>query len=407
MTAAPLGVTFPPAPTTTLPWPQTAVALFWLSELDTLVASTPIRRWRTALGAGGEHAHPPGERGVRSQLSGNDQHRVRQVRADHVLLVRVQALELNLARRTVDHRPHAEHDLVRRARHVRGLLARRVVDARRLDVLDRHDRRSHVRGRRHCGEDDGPHCTRTPILIADLRTEGDASLRGDAELLDQILQIRSTVGATSPSDEYTTPHHPPWSVAMVTLARPAYRNAQSRRLLEDLDAAFAAAVDDPDVRVILLEGEGEHFSSGHDLGTPDELADREARPYPSGVLGEQRRSWGLNVELTLRWRDLAKPTIAAVHGYCIYGGWMIASAMDLIVAADDAKFLPAHFQSFSVPWDLGVRRTKELLWLAEFVSGPHGRRAGAGQSRRPPGRAPRVRARPRDASPARTRSWPR
>jgi enoyl-CoA hydratase len=158
-------------------------------------------------------------------------------------------------------------------------------------------------------------------------------------------------------------------VEMVTLARPEYRNAQSRRLLEELDAVLVAAVDDPDVRVILLEGEGEHFSSGHDLGTREELADRQARPYPGGVLGEQRRSWALNVELTLRWRDLSKPTIAAVQGYCIYGGWMIASAMDLVVAADDAMFLPAHFRYFSVPWDLGVRRTKELLWLAEFVSG--------------------------------------
>jgi enoyl-CoA hydratase len=156
-------------------------------------------------------------------------------------------------------------------------------------------------------------------------------------------------------------------VATVTLDRPRYRNAQSRRLLEDLDAAFQRAVDDHDVRVIVLRGEGEHFSSGHDLGTPEELADRQARPWPPGQLGEQRRSWELNVANTLRWRDLPKPTIAAVQGMCIYGGWMIASAMDLIVAADDARFLPAHFQYFSVPWDLGPRRTKELLWLAEFV----------------------------------------
>ena len=156
-------------------------------------------------------------------------------------------------------------------------------------------------------------------------------------------------------------------VATVTLDRPRYRNAQSRRLLEELDAAFQRAVDDHDVRVIVLRGEGEHFSSGHDLGTPEELADRQARPWPRGQLGEQRRSWELNVANTLRWRDLPKPTIAAVQGMCIYGGWMIASAMDLIVAADDARFLPAHFQYFSVPWDLGPRRTKELLWLAEFV----------------------------------------
>lgn len=157
-------------------------------------------------------------------------------------------------------------------------------------------------------------------------------------------------------------------IARVTLDRPRYRNAQSRQLLEQLDAAFARAVDDHEVRVIVLRGEGEHFSSGHDLGTPDELADRQARPWPDGQLGEQRRSWELNVANTLRWRDLAKPTIAGVHGMCIYGGWMVASAMDLIVASEDARFLPAHFQYFSVPWDLGPRKTKELLWKAEFVT---------------------------------------
>lgn len=157
-------------------------------------------------------------------------------------------------------------------------------------------------------------------------------------------------------------------VATVSLNRPRYRNAQSRRLLEDLDAALARAVDDHEVRAIVLRGEGEHFSSGHDLGTPDELADREARPWPDGQLGEQRRSWELNVANTLRWRDLAKPTVAAVQGMCIYGGWMVASAMDLIVASDDARFLPAHFQYFSVPWELGARKAKELLWRAEFLT---------------------------------------
>ena len=156
-------------------------------------------------------------------------------------------------------------------------------------------------------------------------------------------------------------------VATISLDRPEYRNAQSRLLLDDLDRAFDWAVDDHEIRVIVVRGEGPHFSSGHDLGTPEELADRDARPWPRGWLGDQRRSWELNVANTLRWRDLPKPTIAAVQGMCIYGGWMVASAMDLIVAADDARFLPAHFQYFSVPWDLGPRQTKELLWLAEFI----------------------------------------
>lgn len=156
-------------------------------------------------------------------------------------------------------------------------------------------------------------------------------------------------------------------IARITTNRPRYRNAQSRRLLEELDAAFEEAVNDGEIRAIVLAGEGEHFSSGHDIGTQEELDDRKQRPYPEGRRGRYQRSWDLFVEKSLRWRNLPKPTIAQVQGLCIYGGWIIASAMDLIVAADDARFLPAHFQYFSVPWDLGPRKTKEILWQARFV----------------------------------------
>ncbi len=151
-------------------------------------------------------------------------------------------------------------------------------------------------------------------------------------------------------------------VARVTMHRPRYRNAQSRVLLEELDAAFAEAMADHDVRVAVLFGSGDHWSSGHDIGTPEELADREARPYPDGILGVHQRSWDWNVENTMRWRDLPKPTIAAVQGLCIYGGWMVAAAMDLIVASDDAQFIPGLFQYQVTPWDIGFRRAKDLLW---------------------------------------------
>jgi enoyl-CoA hydratase len=151
-------------------------------------------------------------------------------------------------------------------------------------------------------------------------------------------------------------------VARVTMNRPKYRNAQSRVLLEELDAAFAAAMADHDVRVVVLLGAGEHWSSGHDIGTAEELADRQARPYPPGAWGHHQRSWDWNVENTIRWRDLPKPTLAAVQGMCIYGGWMIASAMDLIVAAEDARFIPWLFQYQSTPWDIGARRAKDLMW---------------------------------------------
>src|SRR5882762_3255592 len=61
-------------------------------------------------------------------------------------------------------------------------------------------------------------------------------------------------------------------IAKITLNRPKYRNAQSTALLKELDRAFAEAAEDRDVRVVILAGAGDHFSSGHDLGTPDERA---------------------------------------------------------------------------------------------------------------------------------------
>ena len=156
-------------------------------------------------------------------------------------------------------------------------------------------------------------------------------------------------------------------VARITTNRPKYRNAQSRVLLEELDDAFRRANEDVDVNVVVLLGAGDHFSGGHDLGTPDELADREERPMQAGFRGRYSHSREQFVDKTMRWRNVHKPTIAGVQGYCIFGGWIIASAMDIIYAADDAMFLGSNFQYFSVPWDMHPRKAKELLFESRFV----------------------------------------
>ena len=156
-------------------------------------------------------------------------------------------------------------------------------------------------------------------------------------------------------------------VAVITTNRPARLNAQSRKLLEELDEAFAEAATDRDVRVIVLFGEGDHFSAGHDLGSPEELADREERPFQPGVRGRYDHSREQYVEKTLRWRNVPKPTVAGIQGYCIYGGWILASAMDVIFAAESAMFLASNFQYFSVPWDLHPRKAKELLFESRFI----------------------------------------
>ena len=85
----------------------------------------------------------------------------------------------------------------------------------------------------------------------------------------------------------------------------------------------------------------------------------------------------------MRWRDLPKPTIAQVQGYCIMGGLMIASACDIIIASEDAQFADravkwggSHVQYFSMPWDFGPRKTKEYLFTGDFISATDAEKAG-------------------------------
>jgi enoyl-CoA hydratase len=173
------------------------------------------------------------------------------------------------------------------------------------------------------------------------------------------------------------------AVLKITTNRPEVLNAQSRILLEELDDAFNAAVDDNEVKVIILAGAGKHFSAGHDLGSPQEMEDQKQTPLEPGFKGEYRRLWERFFENTMRWRDLPKPTIAQVQGYCIMGGMMIASACDIIVASEDAQFADravgwggGHVQYFSMPWELGPRKAKEYLFTGEFFGAAEAEKLG-------------------------------
>jgi enoyl-CoA hydratase len=166
------------------------------------------------------------------------------------------------------------------------------------------------------------------------------------------------------------------AVAFVTLARARYRNAQSWRLLDELDAALERACNDHAVRVVVVRGEGEHFSSGHDLGTPEQTSDVRARGVPAVGIAEYDAFRKYNLDLTLKWRNLPKPTIAMVRGYCIYGGWMIAAAMDLVFASPDARFLAGQVEYFSIPFDVGFRKAKELLFESRLIDAEEAQRLG-------------------------------
>jgi len=118
-------------------------------------------------------------------------------------------------------------------------------------------------------------------------------------------------------------------VARVTINRPERRNAMSYGVMQGLRDAVGAAKADDEVRVLVLAGAGDRaFCAGADLGGIAENAGAAADHDGRGLLANLfRELWGLG-----------KPTIARVRGYALAGGFGLALACDLVVAADDAQF---------------------------------------------------------------------
>ena len=173
------------------------------------------------------------------------------------------------------------------------------------------------------------------------------------------------------------------AVLRITANRPEVLNAQSRVMIVELDEAFRSAVEDDETRVIIVAGAGQHFSAGHDLGSREELEDQRTHPVGPGIAENLKRLSELYLETCLRWRDVPKPTIAQVQGYCIMGGLMLASCCDLIIAAEDALFADravrwggSHVQYFTMPWDLGPRKAKEYLFTGDYIDAATARELG-------------------------------
>lgn len=166
-------------------------------------------------------------------------------------------------------------------------------------------------------------------------------------------------------------------VATITLNRPDIANAQSLVFLSELDQVLTRAVDDDEISAIVLRAEGKHFSSGHHIGSterPD--APRRSAWYGSEGKAGAERLFAMEQEYYLgycrRWRELPKPTIAAVQGACIAGGLMLAWVCDIIIAAEDAFFsdpvvgfgIPG-VEYFSHAFEMPNRIAREFLMVGD------------------------------------------
>jgi len=172
------------------------------------------------------------------------------------------------------------------------------------------------------------------------------------------------------------------AIATITMDRPEAANALDAASLDELDRCLDAVDADEEIAVVVLRAEGKHFCAGHDL--KEILAGEEhwaaRRATPEGRLRhELDRYWAPMIRL----RDTRPITIAAVQGACSAAGLMLACMCDLIVAGDDARFSNpvARMSGVGVellvePWEVGPRKAKELLLLAQTWDAPTAERLG-------------------------------
>jgi methylglutaconyl-CoA hydratase len=134
-------------------------------------------------------------------------------------------------------------------------------------------------------------------------------------------------------------------VAQVTMTRPAVFNAFDEGMIAELDAAFAQLGDDSDVRVIVLAGEGRHFSAGADL----QWMRRASAASRESNLEDARRF----AAMLARIEGCPKPTVARVQGSALGGGVGLVCACDLAIASDDAGFAVSEARFGILPAAIG------------------------------------------------------
>ena len=162
--------------------------------------------------------------------------------------------------------------------------------------------------------------------------------------------------------------------AVITLNRPDKLNALSASLVDELEAALRRAVDDEQVKVIVLTGAGRAFSAGYDLS-------EEAADQPS-TADQWHAVLARDVEVTMELWRCPKPTIAAVRGWCLAGGCELAMACDMIIAADDARFGEPEIRYGSgpvtllMPFLIGQKKTNELLFTGDVIDAHEAHRIG-------------------------------
>lgn len=163
-------------------------------------------------------------------------------------------------------------------------------------------------------------------------------------------------------------------IVRITLNRPQALNALTQPLWRELGQALDEAEADERVRVVILAGAGRAFCVGYDLN--------EEFDPPLKTAAQWREVLARDMAVTMKIWELSKPVIAAVQGHCLAAGCELAMACDLTLAADDAQFGEPEVRYGSgpvtllMPWIIGLKKTKELLYTGEAITAQEAARLG-------------------------------
>ncbi|MFY9342662.1 MAG: enoyl-CoA hydratase-related protein [Planctomycetota bacterium] len=165
-------------------------------------------------------------------------------------------------------------------------------------------------------------------------------------------------------------------VLHVRLNRPDVRNAFNGVVIDELSAAFTAADDDANARVVVLSGNGKSFSAGADLAWMQEQADL---PPERNAAGAERMA-----RMFLRIARCRKPVVARIHGHALGGGTGLTAAADVAICTEDCQFgltevklgiVPAVISPF-VLQKIGVGVARTLFLTGERFDGREAQRLG-------------------------------
>lgn len=158
-------------------------------------------------------------------------------------------------------------------------------------------------------------------------------------------------------------------VAYIKLSNPEKYNAMDASMRRQLVKYLDKAKNDEDVRVVVITGEGDHFSAGADLNYFKDITREELEKFLSEL--------GTAHAIGRRIREMPKPVIAVVKGYCIGGGFELVQFCDIVIASETATFgqpelrvglIPGGGGTQNLPRLIGDKKARELIYTGSFIS---------------------------------------